>query len=142
MSTVKNTDTIQVHYTGKTDDGVVFDSSLEREPLKFTLGQGQLIPGFEKAVLGLAVGESTSVRIPAEEAYGDVHPEMTIEVDKKQIPPDITPEIGMQLQMQQPNGQPMVVRVTSVTDTQVTLDANHPLAGEALNFDIEVVAIH
>lgn len=141
LSKVTNSDTVKVHYTGKTDDGVVFDSSREREPLQFTMGQGQLIPGFEKAVEGLGVGDSTSVRIPADEAYGDVRPDMVVEIEKKQIPPDIKPELGMQLQIQQPNGQPLAVTVKAITDTHVTLDANHPLAGETLTFDIEVVEI-
>lgn len=141
MSTVNKTDTVKVHYTGKTDDGVVFDSSREREPLQFTMGQGQLIPGFENAVEGMKTGETTTVRIPSEEAYGEVKPEMMVDIERKQIPPDIKPELGMVLQMQQPNGQPMNVTVKGVTDTHVTLDANHPLAGEALTFDIELVEI-
>jgi FKBP-type peptidyl-prolyl cis-trans isomerase 2 len=141
LSKVTNTDTVKVHYTGKTDDGTVFDSSIEREPLQFTMGQGQLIPGFEKAVEGLAVGESTTVRIPADEAYGDVRPDMVVDIEKNQIPPDINPELGMQLQIQQPNGQPLGVTVKAITETHVTLDANHPLAGEALTFDIELVEI-
>lgn len=141
MSKVTNTDTVKVHYTGKTDDGTVFDSSVERKPLQFTMGQGQLIPGFEKAVEGLAVGESTNVRIPADEAYGDVRPDMVVDIEKNQIPPDINPELGMQLQIQQPNGQPLGVTVKAITETHVTLDANHPLAGEALTFDIELVEI-
>jgi peptidylprolyl isomerase len=141
LSTVNKTDTVKVHYTGKTDDGVVFDSSREREPLQFTMGQGQLIPGFENAVEGMKTGETTTVRIPSEEAYGEVKPEMMVDIERKQIPPDIKPELGMVLQMQQPNGQPMNVTVKGVTDTHVTLDANHPLAGEALTFDIELVEI-
>jgi peptidylprolyl isomerase len=141
LSTVNKSDTVKVHYTGKTDDGVVFDSSREREPLQFTMGQGQLIPGFENAVEGMKVGDSTTVKIPMEEAYGDVRPEMMVDIERKQIPPDINPEIGMVLQMQQPDGQPMNVTIKGVTDTHVTLDANHPLAGEALTFDIELVEI-
>lgn len=141
MSQVKNTDTVKVHYTGKTDDGVVFDSSRDREPLEFTMGQGQLIPGFEKAVEGLLVGESTSVRIPSDEAYGEVREDMIVDISRAQIPPDIQPEVGMVLQMQQPNGMPLNVTVKEVTDETVKLDANHPLAGQALTFDIELVEI-
>ncbi|MCH8496550.1 MAG: peptidylprolyl isomerase [Balneolales bacterium] len=142
MSTVKNTDTVRVHYTGTTDDGVTFDSSRERdEPLEFTMGQGQLIPGFEKAVEGMSVGDTAKVNIPAEEAYGPVREDMVVEVERARFPEDITPEIGQQLQIQQPNGQPMPVVVKAVNDTQVTLDANHPLAGQALTFDIELVEI-
>ena len=142
LSIVKENDTVRVHYTGTTDDGVTFDSSRERnEPLEFTMGQGQLIPGFEKAVNGMKVGDSTTVRIPAEEAYGEVKEEMIVEVERDRFPQDITPEVGMQLQVQQPNGQPMGVLVKSLNETHVTLDANHPLAGQALNFDIELVEI-
>lgn len=141
MSTVKSTDTVRVHYTGTTDDGVTFDSSREREPLEFTMGQGQLIPGFEKAVEGMTVGDSTTVRIPADEAYGEVREEMVVDVERSKFPEDITPEVGLQLQIQQPNGQPMPVVVKAVNETHVTLDANHPLAGQALNFDIELVEI-
>lgn len=142
MSTVKNTDTVRVHYTGTTDDGVTFDSSRERdEPLEFTMGQGQLIPGFEKAVEGMSVGDTAKVNIPAEEAYGPVREDMIVEVERSRFPEDISPEIGQQLQIQQPNGQPMPVVVKEVNETQVTLDANHPLAGQALTFDIELVEI-
>lgn len=142
MSTVKNTDTVRVHYTGTTDDGVTFDSSRERdEPLEFTMGQGQLIPGFEKAVEGMSVGDTAKVNIPTEEAYGPVREDMIVEVERSRFPEDISPEIGQQLQIQQPNGQPMPVVVKEVNETQVTLDANHPLAGQALTFDIELVEI-
>ncbi len=141
MSQVTNSDTVRVHYTGKTDDGVVFDSSREREPLEFTMGQGQLIPGFEKAVEGMKIGDSTTVRIPADQAYGEKHEDMVVDISRQQIPPDISPEVGMVLQMQQPNGMPLNVTVTQVTDDSVTLDANHPLAGQALTFEIELVEI-
>lgn len=142
LSTVKENDTVRVHYTGTTDDGATFDSSRDRnEPLEFTMGMGQLIPGFEKAVAGMKVGDSTKIRIPAEEAYGEAREEMIVEVERSKFPSDITPEVGMQLQVQQPNGQPMPVAVKAVTETHVTLDANHPLAGQALNFDIELVEI-
>jgi len=141
LSQVTNADTVRVHYTGKTDDGIVFDSSREREPLEFTMGQGQLIPGFEKAVEGMKIGDSTTVRIPADEAYGEKRDDMVVDISRQQIPPDISPEIGMVLQMQQPNGMPLNVTVTNVSDDSVTLDANHPLAGQALTFDIELIEI-
>jgi peptidylprolyl isomerase len=141
LSTVKANDTVKVHYTGTLDDGNTFDSSRGREPLEFTLGQGQLIAGFEKAVEGLKVGDSTQVRIPADQAYGDVREDMIVEVEKARFPDDITPEIGMQLQINQPNGQPMPVLVKEVGETHIKLDANHPLAGQALNFDIEIMEI-
>jgi peptidylprolyl isomerase len=105
------------------------------------MGQGQLIPGFEKAVEGMKVGDATTVRIPADEAYGEKREDMVVDISRQQIPPDISPEIGMVLQMQQPNGMPLNVTVTNVSDDSVTLDANHPLAGQALTFEIELVEI-
>ncbi len=141
MSQATKTDTVKVHYTGTTDDGVVFDSSREREPLEFTMGQGQLIPGFENAVEGMKVGDSAKVRIPSEEAYGEVRDDMVVDINRSQIPPDINPEVGMVLQMQQPDGSPLNVTIREVNDDSVKLDANHPLAGQALTFDIELVEI-
>jgi peptidylprolyl isomerase len=141
LSQATKTDTVKVHYTGTTDDGVVFDSSREREPLEFTMGQGQLIPGFENAVEGMKVGDSAKVRIPSEEAYGEVRDDMVVDINRSQIPPDINPEVGMVLQMQQPDGSPLNVTIREVNDDSVKLDANHPLAGQALTFDIELVEI-
>lgn len=141
MSKVKDGDTVKVHYTGKLSNGEVFDTSEEREPLEFTLGQGQLIPGFEKAVTGLDVGESTTVDIPSNEAYGEPREDLIISVPKDQLPDDVEPQIGMQLQVNQPEGQPIPVRITDVGDENLTLDANHPLAGEDLTFKIELVEI-
>lgn len=141
MSKAKKGDTVKVHYTGKLNDGSVFDSSENREPLEFQLGSGQLIPGFEKAVNGMTVGDSTTVTIPANEAYGDVNEELILSVEKDRLPADIQPEVGMQLQVQQPDGQPVPVVISDVTDSVVKLDANHPLAGKDLTFFIEVVEI-
>jgi peptidylprolyl isomerase len=141
LSKAKNGDTVKVHYTGKLNDGSVFDSSENREPLEFQLGSGQLIPGFEKAVNGMTVGDSTTVTIPANEAYGEVNEELILSVEKDRLPADIQPEVGMQLQVQQPNGQPVPVVISDVTGSIVKLDANHPLAGKDLTFFIEVVEI-
>lgn len=141
MVQAKPGDTVKIHYTGKLDDGTVFDSSANREPLEFTLSGGQVIPGFEKAVVGMAPGESKTEKIPMEQAYGPYRQEMVIQVNREQLPPDLDPEVGLQLQIQQPNGQAIPVLVTEVTNGQVTLDANHPLAGEDLTFDIELVEI-
>ncbi len=141
MSVVKNGDTVKVHYTGQLEDGSVFDSSVQREPLEFTLGQGQLIPGFEKAVVGLKVGDSTTANIPSAEAYGDPNPQMIIEVEKSQLPADLEPEVGVQLQLNQPDGQVIPVQITKVEGENVTIDANHPLAGKDLTFNIELVEI-
>ena len=137
----KHGDKVQVHYTGRLDDGTVFDSSAGSEPLPFTVGERQVIPGFEHAVLGMNPGESKTVHIPADEAYGARHPEMLLEVDRDQFPADAPPEIGQQLGVEQPDGQVVPVLVTAVTAHTVTLDANHPLAGEALTFEIQLVQI-
>ncbi|TVR19393.1 MAG: peptidylprolyl isomerase [Balneolaceae bacterium] len=141
MSIAKDGDTVKVHYTGTLENGEVFDTSQEREPLEFTLGQGQLIPGFEKAVIGLNVGDSTKVEIPSGEAYGEMREDLVINVPKDQLPADVEPQIGMQLQVNQPNGQPVPVRITNVGETDLTLDANHPLAGKDLSFEIKLVEV-
>ncbi len=141
MSIAKDGDTVKVHYTGTLENGEVFDTSQEREPLEFTLGQGQLIPGFEKAVIGLNVGDSTKVDIPSGEAYGELREDLVLNVPKDQLPADVEPQVGMQLQVNQPNGQPVPVRITNITDEELTLDANHPLAGKDLSFKIELVEV-
>lgn len=138
---IKNGATVRVHYTGTLDDGTEFDSSRDREPLEFTLGEGMLIPGFEKAVLGMSkVGDAVKVVIPAEEAYGERLEELVISVPRDQVPPHIEPEVGLMLQLMTDGGE-MEVAVTEVTEEAVTLDANHPLAGETLTFDIELVEL-
>ena len=142
MTQAKLNDKVSVHYTGKLDDGTVFDSSVQREPLEFTVGEGQVIPGFENAVVGMETGDSKTVRIPADEAYGQRRDDMLIEVERDQFPPHIEPEVGQQLQVRQANGQPVVVSVAEVSDDNVTLDANHPLAGKDLTFEIELVHIN
>jgi peptidylprolyl isomerase len=143
LSKVKEGDTVKVHYTGKlTDDGTVFDSSRDRDPLEFTLGQGQLIPGFEEAVIGMEEGDSTTVDIASEDAYGERRDDLELEVSKSDLPDNIDPQVGMQLQMQQQeNGQAIPVQITAVEDETVKLDANHPLAGKDLTFDIELVEL-
>lgn len=141
MSKVKEGDTVKVHYTGTLTDGTVFDTSAEREPLEFTLGQGQLIPGFEKAVVGMTVGDSTEVEIPSDDAYGESREDLVISVPKDQLPDDVEPQVGMQLQVNQQDGQPIPVRITEVGEENLTLDANHPLAGQDLKFEIELVEV-
>ncbi len=142
MAKASKGDTVKVNYTGKLEDGSVFDSSEEREPLEFTLGEGQLIPGFEKAVDGMEVGESATVNIPADTAYGERRDDLEIDISKSELPVDVEPKEGMQLQMKQKqNDEVIPVRITDVADDKVTIDANHPLAGKDLNFDIEVVDI-
>ncbi|HEY9675592.1 MAG TPA: peptidylprolyl isomerase [Waterburya sp.] len=141
MVQAKSGDTVKIHYTGKLDDGTIFDSSVNREPLEFILDSGQVIPGFDSAVMGMAPGESKTEKIPMDQAYGPYRVEMVIEVNKQQLPPDLDPEVGQQLQIQQTNGQIIPVYVTEVNDSTVTLDANHPLAGQDLTFDIQLVEI-
>ncbi len=141
MSEAKQFDTVRVHYTGRLDDGSVFDSSRGREPIEFTIGGGQVIPGFEQAVVGMNPGEEKTVRIPSDEAYGPYRDEMVLTVQRDQFPPDIDPQVGQALQVQQSNGESLIVTVSEVSETAVKLDANHPLAGQDLTFDIELVEI-
>ncbi|GAB4516908.1 MAG: peptidylprolyl isomerase [Anaerolineae bacterium] len=141
MTQAKTGDTVRVHYTGKLADGTVFDSSREREPLEFTIGAGQVIPGFEDAVIGMSPQETKTATIPAEEAYGPHYPELVMVVGRESFPEGTRPEIGQQYQVALQGGQTLIVRVTEVAENTVTLDANHPLAGEDLTFDIELVEI-
>lgn len=141
MAEAKKGDKVKVHYTGKLTDGTVFDSSLEREPLEFEVGAGQMIAGFDNAVNGMAVGDKKVAEIPSAEAYGEKRDDMMVPVPNDKIPADIKPEVGMQLSMQQPNGQPLPVIVAEVKDDHIVLDANHPLAGKDLAFEIELVEI-
>lgn len=142
MEKVKESDKVSVHYTGTLNSGEVFDSSKDREPLTFTVGEGQMIPGFEEAVRGMEVNESKKVTLSPENAYGEVKEEMVQKISKDQLPPDLEPNVGQQLASQLPNGQQIIVRVTDVEDDHIVIDANHPLAGEELNFEIEVVSIN
>ncbi|UCB49267.1 MAG: peptidylprolyl isomerase [Deltaproteobacteria bacterium] len=141
MSKVKSGDTVKVHYTGKLENGDVFDSSREQEPFEFTVGNKAVIPGFEKGVVGMEVGDTKTIEIPPEEAYGAKQDELVVEVKKSEFPDDITPSIGQRLQIKQQNGNPIVVTITDLTEDSITLDANHPLAGYTLFFDVEVVDI-
>lgn len=141
MTAAKSGDTVRIHYTGTLNDGSVFDSSQGREPLEFTLGAGQVIPGFDAAVDGMAVGDRKVAEIPADEAYGPRHDQAVQDVPRADIPAEIPLEVGLQLQMQSPTGQVMPVTVTAITDDAVTLDANHMLAGKDLTLDIELVSI-
>jgi FKBP-type peptidyl-prolyl cis-trans isomerase 2 len=134
MAGAKNGDTVKVHYTGKLEDGTVFDTSVERDPLQFTIGQGQVIPGFEQAVVGMNPGESKTSKIPADKAYGPHRKEMILVVDRNQIPVELKPKVGQQLQSRQAEGRTIRVTVTDVSESSVTLDANHPLAGKGPDF--------
>ena len=141
MSQAKKGDSVKIHYTGTLEDGAVFDSSAGRDPLLFTLGGGQVIVGFEEAILGMAIGDKKKVTIPSHKAYGEKNEAMIIQVPLAQVPPDLNPEVDQKLQMGGPNGEVVVVTVVDVTDEVVVLDANPPLAGMDLTFDLELVEI-
>jgi len=134
-------DTVKVHYTGKLEDGTVFDSSRERDPLQFTLDEGQLIPGFEQAVHGMEQGQTRTVEIKPEDGYGERSEDAVLQIKRDHMPEDLDPDVGDQLQLQSGSGRPFQAVVTEVSDEAVTLDANHPLAGQTLVFDIELVEI-
>lgn len=141
MATVKSGDTVKVHYTGKFDTGEVFDSSEGSDPLSFTVGAGQVIPGFDQALVGMATGEVKNIVVPPEQAYGERVEELVQTINRAQFQlGDVAPEVGMAIEMQTPQGSiPLVI--TELSDTSVTLDANHPLAGESLHFALTLVEI-
>ena len=141
MARPKTGDTVKVHYTGKLEDDTVFDTSANRDPLQFTIGEGQVIPGFEQAVVGMKPGESKTAKIPVDEAYGPHHKEMVLVVGRDQFPAELEPKVDQRLQMSRADGQRIAVTVTEVSEESVTLDANHPLAGKDLTFDIQLVEI-
>ena len=141
MSHAKSGDTVKIHYTGTLADGTQFDSSAGRDPLEFTLGSGQVIPGFDKAVEGMTVGDSKSVNITAQDAYGPRHEQMVQDVPKSALPDDLEPAEGMSLQARGQDGRVVNLTVTHVGDEAITVDGNHPLAGKDLNFDIQLVEI-
>ena len=141
MSQAATGNTVKIHYTGTLEDGQQFDSSKGREPLEFQLGSGQVIPGFDKAVEGMAVGETKSVSITPEDAYGHRNEQAIQEVPNSVLPNELVPVEGMTLQAQNQNQQPMQLIVTAVNEDSITVDANHPLAGKTLNFDINLVEI-
>ena len=141
MSQAKSGDTVRIHYTGTLDDGTEFDSSAGREPLEFSLGGGQVIPGFDSAVTGMSVGDSKTVTIAPDDGYGPRHEQLVQQVPKSTLPEDIEPAVGMHLQSQTPDGQIMNLVVVEVAEESIILDANHPLSGQALTFAIELVEI-
>ena len=141
MTQAKSGDTVKIHYTGTLNDCTEFDSSAGRDPIEFEVGSGQVIPGFDKAVEGMAVGDEKTVNIQPEDAYGPRHDQMVQEVPKSALPDDLEPAEGMGLQAQGPDGQVLNLTVTAVGEDSITVDGNHPLAGQALNFDIKLVEI-
>lgn len=142
MSQVKKDKTVKVHYTGKLTNGEVFDSSDGREPLEFTVGAGQMIPGFENGILDMKLNEKKTIEIPASEAYGERREELMQEVPKNQLPEEIKPEVGMPLMAQLPDGGQQQLVIAEVREENIVVDANHPLAGKDLVFDVEVVEIN
>jgi peptidylprolyl isomerase len=141
MAQAQQGDTVQVHYTGRLRDGTTFDSSQDRDPLEITLGQGAVIPGFEKAIQGMAVGDQKTAEIPSDDAYGPRRDELVMEVPRTQLPEGMDPKPGEQLRMQTPDGQAVPVVVAETNEEAVRIDANHPLAGEDLTFDLLLVKI-
>ncbi|MFH2035755.1 MAG: peptidylprolyl isomerase [Candidatus Zixiibacteriota bacterium] len=142
MCPVESGSKVKVHYTGKLEDGSIFDSSEGRPPLEFQIGEGQVIPGFEKGVMGMEVGDKKTVVIPPEHGYGDVREDLRADVKIDQFPDNIKPTVNQQLQVNQSDGTKLNVTVTNIEGDTVTLDANHPLAGKTLAFDVEVVEIN
>ncbi len=141
MSQAQCGDSVKVHFTGRLENGEVFTSSRYSEPLEFTLGSGQVIPGFEKAVTGMEVGEEKTITLPPEEAYGPRQEDLVVDVKKSNFPKDITPVIGEQLEIPQKEGKPVKVTVSDISEDSVTLDANHPLAGCTVSFTVLLVAV-
>jgi peptidylprolyl isomerase len=140
-TTVKNGDRIKVHYTGKYEGGEVFDSSVDRDPLEVEVGAAQVIKGFEDALVGMEMGEKKTVTIPPDQGYGQYDPALLIEIPNANVPENVTPEVGMKLKLSDSKGQSVMVVVTEIADESIKLDANHPLAGKVLVFDLELVNI-
>lgn len=141
MATAQLGDTVLVHYTGKLDDGSVFDSSQEREPLRVTLGRSAIIPGFQEALVGMEPGTSKTATLTPESAYGQRRDDMIVEIERGRFPAEFQLQVGREIQLQTKDGQPVQARVAAVGEQAVTVDANHPLAGRQLTFDIELLDI-
>lgn len=141
MSEAKEGDTVKVHYTGKLEDGTVFDSSEGRDPIEFTIGHRQVITGFEQAVIGMNPGEAKTATVSAADAYGPRYDEMIVSVERDQFPAHLDAQVGQRLQIRQAEGQSITVTVTDVSEKDITLDGNHPLAGKDLTFDIQLQEI-
>lgn len=142
MSEVKNGDKVKVHYTGKLEDGTVFDSSQGKDPLEFTVGDGKIIPGFEEGIIGMKVGESKKVDINSDNAYGSHQDNLIVKIGRDKLPSDIEPKVGLFLEIKQNNGSVGGAVIKEVEDDNITLDMNHPLAGKNLFFNIELVEIY
>ena len=141
MSVAKDGDKVKVHFTGKLENGKIFDSSKDSKPLEFTIGAGEMMPGFEKGIMGMTTGDTRTFTVLPEEAYGFRREELVATVEKSHFPPDITPTIGQPLQITMPDGEVLDLVISSIDGDMVTIDANHPLAGESLLFEVELVEI-
>ena len=141
MSKVKDGDTVSIHYKGSLDDGTIFDSSEGNQPLSFTVGSGEVIPGFDEGVRGMEVDETRKITIPPDQAYGEYYEELVKVVPRSAFPPEMVPVIGLGFEIQLPSGQTMPVRIIEIEGEEVTIDANHLLAGETLNFEVRLVGI-
>jgi peptidylprolyl isomerase len=141
MAQAKAGDKVRVHYEGKLSDGTIFDSSLEREPIEFILGQDTVIPGFEDAVIGMEAGESKDVSIPPEEGFGEYSEDLVVDIEKTILPPEINPELGMQLEVSSEEETPRVFTIADIVEDSITLDGNHPLAGKEIAFKITLLEI-
>lgn len=141
MPRAKDGDKVKVHFTGKLEGGTIFDSTAGKQPLECVLGKGFLIKGFEESIVGMEPGESRTVTIPSEKAYGDIKKELVLDIEKSKFPSDVEPEVGQQLNIQDEDGHSLLVTITDMSDTHVTIDSNHPLAGKDLTFEIQLVEI-
>ena len=141
MAQAKAGDKVRVHYEGQLSDGTIFDSSLEREPIEFIIGQDTVIPGFEHAVIGMEAGESKDVSIPPEDGFGEFSEDLVVNIEKSILPPDINPELGMQLEVSSEEETPRVFTIANIAEDMITLDGNHPLAGKEIAFKIELLEI-
>jgi FKBP-type peptidyl-prolyl cis-trans isomerase 2 len=142
MTQVKENDVVKVHYTGKLENGQIFDSSQDREPLEFTVGEGKIIPGIENAVIGMNPGDNKEVTVSPENAYGEYRDDMIGEIPKEQLPEDIEPQIGMELVARNEQGDEQVIRIKEIKDSSIVIDANHPLAGEKLYFNLQLLEVN
>ncbi len=141
MEGIQEGNRVQVHYTGKLESGEVFDSSHGQEPLNLKIGEGKIIPGFEQALIGMQTGEKKSFDLPPEEAFGERKDELVHVIERKQVPPDLKLEVGMQLALEGQGQEPIPAQVVDLSESTVTLDTNHPLAGKALTFEVDVVNV-
>ncbi|MFC1516434.1 peptidylprolyl isomerase [Thermodesulfobacteriota bacterium] len=141
MGQVKNGNTVKIHFTGKLENGEVFDTSLEREPMEFQVGNGDVMQGLEEGIVGMALGDTKTIEIRPEQGFGARHEDLVVEVVKTLLPESVTPEVGQQLQVSKAEGETIVVTIIDMDDDTVTLDANHPLAGHTLIFDVELVEV-